>query len=68
MRILDRKEKHSYHDHDDLDYYGIRDIESLLDKVDEEDCYRPILAKKKYKSILAKKYKPILAESSFKEL
>ena len=46
MRILDRKEKHRYHDHDDLDYYGIRDIESLLDKVDEEDYYRPILAKK----------------------
>ena len=46
MRILDRKEKHRYHDHDDLDYYGISDIESLLDKVDEEDYYRPILAKK----------------------
>ena len=46
MRILDRKEKHRYHDHDDLDYYGIRDIESILDKVDEEDYYRPILAKK----------------------
>ena len=28
VRILDKKEKYRYHDLDDLDYYGIRDIEN----------------------------------------
>ena len=28
VKTLDEKEKYKYHDRDDLDYYGIRDIES----------------------------------------
>ena len=28
VRILDKKEKYRYHDLDDPDYYGIRDIEN----------------------------------------
>ena len=27
VKTLDEKEKYKYHDRDDLDYYGIRDIE-----------------------------------------
>ena len=30
VRILNDKEKHSPYDRDDLDYYGIRDIENYL--------------------------------------
>ena len=37
VRILNDKEKHSPYDHDDLDYYGIRDIENLFDEASEED-------------------------------
>ena len=48
VRILN--EKHSPYDYDDLDYYGIRDIENLFDKVSEEDYYKPILVKSSYES------------------
>ena len=33
VRTLDRKEKYKYHDCDDLDYYGIKDIENLFSNV-----------------------------------
>ena len=41
--------KNSPYDRDDLDYYGIRDIENLFDKVSEEDYYKPILVKSSFK-------------------
>ena len=50
VRDLDNKEKYSLYDLDDLDYYGIRDIENLFDKVNEEDYYKPILVKNSFKS------------------
>ena len=53
VRILNDKEKHSPYDRDDLDYYGIRDIEILFDEASEEDYYKPILVKGSFK----KKYK-----------
>ena len=34
---LNNKEKYHAYDRDDLDYYGIRDIDSLFDKANEED-------------------------------
>ena len=37
VRILNDKEKHSPHDRDDLDYYGIRDIETLFDEASDKD-------------------------------
>ena len=46
VRILNDKEEHSLYDRDDLDYYGIRDIENLFDKVNEEGYYKPILVKR----------------------
>ena len=49
VRILNNKEKYGPYDHDDLDYYGIRDIENLFDKVSEEDYYKPILVKSSFK-------------------
>ena len=50
VRILDKKEKYHYHDRDDSDYYGIRDIENLFGEVDEKDYYKPILVKSAFKS------------------
>ena len=49
VRILTNKEKYSPYDRDDLDYYGIRGIESLFDEASEEDYYKPILVKKSFK-------------------
>ena len=49
VRILNNKEKYHSYDRDDLDYYGLRDIESLFDKVNEEDYYKPILVKNSFK-------------------
>ena len=48
---LNKKEKYRYHDRDDLDYHGIRDIENVFDNIDDDDDY----------------YKPILVKSSFDE-
>ena len=50
LRTLDKKEKYKYHERDDLDYHGIRDIENLFDDIDDDDDY----------------YKPISVKSSFK--
>ena len=49
VKIRNKKEKYRYHDRDDLDYYGIRDIENLFGKVDEEDYNKPILVKSVFK-------------------
>ena len=40
VRILNDKKKHTSHDLDDLDYYGIRDIETFFGKTSEKDCYK----------------------------
>ena len=49
VRTLDKKEKYKYHDRDDLDYHGIRDIENLFDADNNEDYYKPILVKSSFK-------------------
>ena len=46
VKTLNKKEKYKYHDLDDLDYYGIRDIENLFNNVD--DYYKPILVKSSF--------------------
>ena len=46
---LNKKEKYKYHDRDDLDYHGIRDIENLFDADNNEDYYKPILVKSSFK-------------------
>ena len=45
---LNKKEKYKYHDRDDLDYHGIRDIENLFDADNNEDYYKPILVKSSF--------------------
>ena len=45
---LSKKEKYRYHDRDDLDYHGIRDIENLFDADTNEDYYESILVKSSF--------------------
>ena len=35
VRTFDKKEKYKHHDHADLNYHGIRDIENLFDDVND---------------------------------
>ena len=51
VRTLDKKVKYQYPDRDDLDYYGIKDIENLFNDDFDDNIY----------------YKPILIDSSFKK-
>ena len=48
VRFLNNKEEFSLNDHDDIDYYGIRDIENLF-HVSEENYYKPIFVKSSHK-------------------
>ena len=48
VNTLNKKETYQYHDRDDLDYYGIRDIENLFSNVD--DYYKPILVESSFKN------------------
>ena len=41
---LNRLEKYQYHDNDNLQYKGIRQIENLFDEINE-DYYKPIKTK-----------------------
>ena len=51
-KTLNKKEEYQYHNRNDLDYYGIRDIENLLGDVDVDDnnYYKPILVKSSFKN------------------
>ena len=40
--------KYKYHNHHDLDYFGIRDIENLFDNIDDIDYYKPTLTKSSF--------------------
>ena len=50
VNIRTKKEEYKYYDRDDLDYYGIRNIQNLFTNDDDDDNY----------------YKPILVKTSFK--
>ena len=45
VNTLNKKETYKYHDRDDLDCYGIREIENLLEDNNNDDCCKPILVK-----------------------
>ena len=52
VRTLDKKVKYQYQDRDDLDYYGIQDIENLFnDDVDDNIYYKPILTDSSFTKI-----------------
>ena len=48
---LDKKEEHKHSDHDDLDYFGIRELEKLFDDIDivDDNYYKPVLARSCFK-------------------
>ena len=48
VKILNNKEKYHHRDRDDLDYYGIRDLENLFDEVSKEDYYKLTLVKSSF--------------------
>ena len=50
VNTRNKKEEYKYYDRDDLDYYGIRNIQNLFTNDDDDDNY----------------YKPILVKTSFK--
>ena len=49
VRSLHKKEKYKYHNRDNLDYFGIRDIENLFDGDNDNDYYKPTLVKSSFK-------------------
>ena len=49
VKYLNKKEENRYHNRDDLDYYGTKDMESLFCDVDVNDYYKPILVKTAFK-------------------
>ena len=49
VKTLNKKEKCQHYDRDDLDYYGINNIENLFGNVDDDDYYKPILIKSSFK-------------------
>ena len=50
VKTLDKKEEYKYHDRDNLDYYGIREIENLFDNDNDDDYYKPILVESYFKN------------------
>ena len=42
---LNKKEEYKHSDYNDLDYFGIRDVENLFISADD-DYYKPVLAKR----------------------
>ena len=49
---LDKEEKYKIIGHDDLDYFGIRELEGLFDYtgIDNDDYYKPVLVKSSFKN------------------
>ena len=45
VNTLKKREEYKYHDHDHLDYYGIREIQNLFGNadVDDDNYYEPVL-------------------------
>ena len=51
VNIFDKKEEYKHSDRDDLDYFGIKELENLFGGTDNDDNY----------------YKPVLVKTSFKD-
>ena len=46
---LDKKEEHKNSDHDDLDCFGIRELENLFGDIDDDNYHKPVLVKSSFK-------------------
>ena len=49
---LDKKEEYKHSDHDDLDYFGIKELENLFGDTDNGDYYKPVLIGSSFKIII----------------
>ena len=49
---LDKKEEYKHSDNDELDYFGIRELENLFGDIDNDDYYKPVLVKSSFKKII----------------
>ena len=47
---LDKEGKYKNINHDDLDYFRIRELEKLFDDIDNDDYYKPALVKSSFKN------------------
>ena len=47
---LDKKEEHKHSDHDDLDYFGIRELENLFGYIDDDSYYKSVLVRSSFKN------------------
>ena len=51
LNTLNKKEEYQHSDHDDLGYFGIRELENLFSGIDNDDNYcKPVLVKTSFKS------------------
>ena len=51
--LLIKKKEYKYSDYDDLDYFGIKDIENLFINIDDANYYKPTLVKSSLKNNFA---------------
>ena len=49
---LDKKEEYKHSDHDELDYFGIRELENLFGDIDNDDYYKPVSVRSSFKKII----------------
>ena len=49
QNLLDNKKEEIY-DHDDLNYFGIKELENLFGDTDNDDYYKPVLIKSSFKN------------------
>ena len=52
VNTLDKKEEHKHSDHDDLDYFGIRELENLFtnDDYNSDNYYKPLLIRSSFEN------------------
>ena len=49
---LDKKEEYKHRDHDDEDYFVIKELENLFGDVDNDDFYNPVLDRSSFEKIM----------------
>ena len=47
---LVKKEEHKNVDHDDLNYFGIRELENFFDDIDNDNYYKPVLVRRFFRN------------------
>ena len=50
--LLIKKKEYKHRDHDDEDYFVIKELENLFGDVDNDDFYNPVLDRSSFKKIM----------------